>query len=51
MKAHSVRLCGDVPEDNDQRLVAWRKRYKRDMCFTCVTGETDASDDYELIAK
>lgn len=20
-----------------------------DMCFTCITGETDASDDYELI--
>lgn len=20
-----------------------------DMCFTCVTGETDASEDYELI--
>lgn len=20
-----------------------------DMCFSCVTGETDASEDYELI--
>ncbi len=21
------------------------------MCFTCTTGESDASDDYELIAE
>jgi len=22
-----------------------------DMCFTCVTGESDASDDYELLSE
>lgn len=26
----------------------WRMCADLEMCFTCITGESDASDDYEL---
>jgi len=29
----------------------WRMVADLGMCFTCVTGESDASDDYELEPK
>lgn len=41
------RLC-----TNCRQFYVWKfvmdKMPDNDMCFTCITGETDASDDYEL---
>ena len=29
----------------------WWKFAQTGLCFTCTTGESDASDDYELVAQ
>ena len=38
------RLCSNCEQDQ-----VW-KFGQCDMCFACTTGESDKSDDYELIA-
>jgi hypothetical protein len=40
MRSRTCEGCGHHPE--------WRY-VGLGLCFSCVTGETDASDDYELI--
>ena len=42
------RLCSVCGQFNVWKLVM-DKMPKNDMCFTCITGETDASEDYEII--
>ena len=42
------RLCSVCGQFNVWKMVR-DKIPDNDMCFTCITGETAASDDYELL--
>ena len=42
------RLCANCGQFNVWKFVMVEMP-ENDMCFTCITGETDASDDYELV--
>lgn len=41
------RLCTNCEQFNVWKFVM-DKIPDNEMCFTCITGETDASEDYEL---
>ena len=41
------RRCVDCGQFNVWKIVM-DKMPTNDMCFTCITGETDASGDYEI---
>ena len=48
----SIKLWNARANDNRTCFVCDEKVWKlvnTDLCFTCTTGESDASDDYELI--
>ena len=42
------RLCANCGQFNVWKMIM-DKMPTNDMCFTCITGETDASADYELL--
>ena len=49
---HYIRLSR-LPEsicEVCEAMPAW-KYVETGMCFTCTTGESDASDDYELLRE
>ena len=44
------RLCTTCGQFNVWKIIM-DKMPDNDMCFTCITGETDASEDYELLPE
>ena len=42
------RLCVNCGQFNVWKLIMTQMP-ENDMCFTCITGETDAREDYELV--
>lgn len=42
------RAAKRTDEECDCGRPIWRLVADLGMCFTCITGESDASDDYEL---